>query len=640
MASLAPRCSAIGLALILCASQVIFGRPAGEFPYDRQEVRLTLLLTHLADQASSSDDSAFSVRLQAEAATLLWPRDRASATAIFKRAFQAVSSIDSAGAASTRAEEGPDPIGDSRSEPVKLSPSELAQLRGELINRIARCDSELAESLANSFGWSSAGAAGLSNGYESGSESAGAKRTEVVDGTGSGPPDAVRADAERRELLTAVALQIVERAPERATELGRLSIGNPATTWTATPRSLVPQGLPQLLALLRAQNRDLADVLLAEALARLERSTVCLLSDVHALGSYLVSSIGSETGGATLRPLIARWIKLGLREVAELDQWGRPSTEESDRGMAPALDEGSAAYFVGRELNALAARYQPSRVAEIQVRVGHLVDAQTRGQVIERDVVQSPKPGEIADEAREASSESEQYSLFARAALAWLAEGAVDQALDAVDLIKDGDMRDRVLAQIVRVQVSRGWIEDGARVARRIDDPRARSTTLVRLAGAALSTRDRVRAAQLLSEAEKEALKATVPLDRAEILLTIVDRFSTFDMVAAFEVMSTAVKSINGLLEGKPPWLPASYRAKARRPARLTIDELCTLNFDGAMAMLARADFDGALLLAQQLNCKEASLVAQLAVCRGGLADIRTREAAAGRSNRFAPRTR
>lgn len=54
------------------------------------DVRITLLLAQLADQARLSDDLAFAVRAQSQAATLLWPHDRERSRAIFRQAFQSL----------------------------------------------------------------------------------------------------------------------------------------------------------------------------------------------------------------------------------------------------------------------------------------------------------------------------------------------------------------------------------------------------------------------------------------------------------------------------------------------------------------------------------------------------------------------
>src|SRR5262245_36989254 len=44
-------------------------------PASATDARITSLLLELADQARASDDPAFAVRAQAEAASLLWSRD-------------------------------------------------------------------------------------------------------------------------------------------------------------------------------------------------------------------------------------------------------------------------------------------------------------------------------------------------------------------------------------------------------------------------------------------------------------------------------------------------------------------------------------------------------------------------------------
>jgi hypothetical protein len=133
-----------------------------------------------------------------------------------------------------------------------------------------------------------------------------------------------------------------------------------------------------------------------------------------------------------------------------------------------------------------------------------------------------------------------------------------------------------------------------------------------------------VRAIELLDEAEAEAIKAQPSFVRAQSLLTIVGSFSAVDTVRAFEVMQTAIKSINDI---PAPGDQKQFANDRPQPAAaLKSAELYNLNFESTLAVLAQTDFDRALLLAQQLTIKDASLIAQLAVCRGGLARTPERE--------------
>src|SRR5438876_257257 len=96
--------------------------------------RIVSLLEQLADQARASEDLAFAVRAQSQAATMLWPEDSEQARAIYRRAFQSLK-----GGASSRLSNHVDrsdsttPVESERA----VSATQRGQLRGELLNQIA-----------------------------------------------------------------------------------------------------------------------------------------------------------------------------------------------------------------------------------------------------------------------------------------------------------------------------------------------------------------------------------------------------------------------------------------------------------------------------------------------------------------------
>jgi hypothetical protein len=507
------------------------------------------LLAQIADQARTSEDTAFAVRVQSQAATLMWPMDRERARAVFRRAFQTTSKPDDS--------------------------AERRQLRAELLNQIANRDTELAEEIARTL----ADSPDLSKEPLSRAEAA-------------------ASEAERRELMISVALQIVEREPYRAMALGQLSLA----------LGISPQ-LARLLVLMRTVERGLADLLFSGAVARLERTQAADLADLHTLGSYLVSAINSSSKDAIAKPVVVRFLGLAYRRII-----GRRAAEPGERNAKQ--DEGAAAYFVGRQLSDLFARYMPERRAELDRRIAEVGGVGAADREIDLSGIQSRPPSETAREARLATDDRERDALYARAAFEWLAKGEVNEAQGAASKISDSQMRDRLLAQIARRQSIEGQIEDAVAVAQRIEDDAARVGVLIRLAGAALAARDRARATELLNEAEREAARSEPSLQRVEALLTVVSRFASFDAVRAFEVMQTAVKSLNGIVA---PRQKSHLLAGDQTASSPSSDELYRLDFEGTLSVLARVDFDRALLMAEQLADREASLVAQLAVCRGGM---------------------
>ena len=579
----------------------------------QQDARIPFLLVQLADQARSSDDLAFAVRAQSQAGTLLWPHDRDSARSIYRRAFQSLSPTNT-----LKVTDNTDPAApSSRPSRAGLTLAEKQQLRTELLNQIAARDPELAEELARAVAESldtskdlCSGGAQAANCEQAGRATSQAAADSLSADSLSAPS---QAHAERRELLISVALQVVERDPQRAMALGQLSLALG-----------VSQNFSRLLMLMRAADAGLADLLFSCAVARLEQSQTADLREIHLLGSYLVSSVNSSARQAVSKEVVVKYLNLAFSQVSRRAELA--SKAPYDRASRP--DESAALYFIERQLSDLFAQYLPDRVTHLQRRIAEMNDATPHNQAIDLNALRTSGPVEIAHEAREASDDRERDSLNARAAMAWLAKGEVREAHTSALKISDGQMRDRVLAQIVRRYIAEGQIEYAIAVARCIESDTPRVEALVTLSGAVLASKDRVRATELLNEAEGYSVKARPTPSRAHSLLKIASSFSAFDVVRGFEVMQTAVKAINEASarpeDGKRAQPPEASAANDARQMKL--GELYDSELESTLAVLARADFDRALLLAQQLSGKDTSVVAQIAVCRGALATQTARD--------------
>src|SRR5512144_1505069 len=113
----------------------------------QQNTRIVSLLDQLADQARASDDLAFAVRAQAQAANLLWTQDVDRARSIYKRAFQSLMPSPS-----SKSRDETDRVDASQTPVVRTpSPADKLQLRAELLRQIAARDPQLAEDLARNL---------------------------------------------------------------------------------------------------------------------------------------------------------------------------------------------------------------------------------------------------------------------------------------------------------------------------------------------------------------------------------------------------------------------------------------------------------------------------------------------------------
>lgn len=565
-----------------------------------QNSRITSLLEQLADQSRASENLAFATRAQSQAATLLWPHDPERARSIYRRAFQTLT--DSPGPSNQL-----DRANRSRTfDSVLVSASaQKRQLRGELLNQIAARDPELAEELAR----------GLAESIESSKNVC----DDCLSDSGSlsrvsfGPVAALtREDAERSEMLMSAALQIVERDPQQAMAFAQMSVALG-----------ISSNFARLLTLMRTVDAERADLLFSNAVTRLEHSSRVDLTGVHTLGSYVLAVVNSAAKQPLSRALVVRFLNLAFAQIA-----GRAGSSPRNTSR----DESAALYFIERQLTDLFARYLPDRQAQLQRYVSDQADGGLNDQAIDPGELAVREPGDIARDAIEATNALERDSLYAGAALGWLAQGNVKEAQAAALKISDDRTRDRVLVQIVRRHSSEKRVEDAIGLARRIADAPARADLLVMLSSVLFASKDGARAVELLSEAETASLKTAASIERARSLVKIAGGFSAFDTLRGFEALQSAVKTINDISKQQESSKvePAAASTRATAGQAFTLEELYAASFERTLAALARADFDRALSLAQQLAGEEASVIAQLAVCRGGLVETPPAERSAG----------
>lgn len=557
----------------------------------QQYSRIISLLERLADQARASDDLAFAVRAQSQAATLLWPQAPERARSIYRRAFESIAV--SPAKPDQKSNASGSSINGSQSD---LSAARKRQLRSELLNQIAARDADLAEELARSI-----------------ADKADSTSRDCINGSSGNcglnagePATPPREDAERRELLMSAALQVVEREPQQAMAFAQMSVALG-----------ISSNLARFLTLMRAVDAERADLLFSNAVARLEESSAVDLSEIHTLGSFVVSVVNSASKQTFSKQLVVRFLNLALN---------RTSRDGMNTAAATTSRDESAAYFVGRQLTELVSRYLPERASQLR---RDMIDASAPASDVgmsdsasDSIVLSVRAPADIEREAREATDRAERDTLLARAALEWLAKGEPGQAKEAALGIANETTRDRVLAQVILRCSSEKRIDDALELARRVADTSLRADMVVMLASVALASRDEVRAIELLNEAASYAAKAP-SIERARSLMRIAGGFAAFDDLRAFDMLQSAIKAINETnkrqqdSKDEPPSSALPGRNNGGRI--LALDDLNSASLERTLAALATSDFDRALSLAQQLSVQEASIIAQLAVCKTGL---------------------
>ncbi|HSB10893.1 MAG TPA: hypothetical protein VLM38_15510 [Blastocatellia bacterium] len=610
MAWIVVRSCAASIALALAGNAALGQTPqrrvqTNPTPETLRQYNATIVsrLEQLADQARASENPAFAVRAQAQAAALLWSQNPEQARSIYRRAFESLALNASP---KTTEPAGRPPKSEGAALRPALTTSEKRQLRSELLNQITSHDPELAEELARELADSTELSKGacIDNSSPDCSSAAGGASATLGGPVAHTPREA----AEQRELLMSAALQIVERDPQQAMAFAQLSVALG-----------ISPNLARLLTLLRNADAERADLLFSNALQRVQQSSPADLNDIHTLGTYIVSTVNSPSKKPVSKTLVLRFLNFAVTQVAQ---------SESAPSQRDRRDESATLYFIGRQLADLSARYGTDRLDRVRSYLTDASDGLAYDPPVDPDLLKVKSPGDIAREAREAADETQRDSLYARAAIAWLTDGDVKEAQAAALRVTDVATRDRVLVPVSRRFASEKRIEDAIDVARRVSDVTARADLLVLSSNAAIASGDKARAVELLNEAESCSMKASPSVDRAQALIKTASSFSIIDSVRSFEVLESAVKAINEIIKQGPKDHQADIASRTKSAQPVTLDELCTASFENTLAELARVDFERALILAQQLAGDEAPVIAQLAVLRGGLADMPGSEAA------------
>ncbi len=284
-------------------------------------------------------------------------------------------------------------------------------------------------------------------------------------------------------------------------------------------------------------------------------------------------------------------------------------------------------YLYMQHMLPLFQQYMPEKAALISNRLQQLggnLSTQERNQM---DSYSSLFKGEttVSDLMSKAEQETNQQQkdlLYSRAAQMAIQAGDFEEAFSIIEKIKNESMKSN-LGSSLRIQAVKQALEKGEmgtayRYAKDVSDLFTRADLFGQIAQRLAAKPDLARANEILSAAEKSLDKADNKSDKALALLALSAAAAKIDPPHGFEVLKTAVDTLNRANYDPPP---AAVMSLLRPDSSVYGIEL-----DRSFAPLARADFQRALGLAQSIEKKEMSVLAQLSVCRGVLLKPRQKQ--------------
>jgi len=483
-----------------------------------QQDALELLKT-LARNLKSEPDKLAAAILQAQIADVVWQFDEAFARDVFSWSFEAVS------------RPAPGELGESaRAAYMARQASSIRQV----LTRIGAHDRNQAEALLKSL--------------QEEKESARASS---------------RSNNVNSELLLQIALELAATNPEKALQLGLLSLSG----------TQIPPDFGRLLFAMSNGNKNLADRLFRAALLTLRRNDFVYDGALISLVNYLFSSNGTLQPGAALAD--AQLLANYFVDAAWRQARGHEGT---------SLPEPSAMFYSMVQVRGLpiVSKYAPERFPELQGQMRELASGLTAAQVQRTTLLQATQQQQLTIANRNTYDIDEQIerakkekdpdvrdSLLNSVAHSLMREDS-DRALKVAAMIDAAEVRrdaeNDIYLALVQKLLRAGSYDEARKTARKLDRPELQVNVLIELANKVLSSRDTVLGLELLSESSDVISKADATPDKAIALLSIAQQFSKVDTIRGFETLGNAIKIINQL---KPEEQPVRSVLTKPRPLRI-----------------------------------------------------------------------
>ena len=550
------------LCLALCAfahSQTRRSKPPpGKESLEKRSALLRL--QGIGDKARTLDNSINKTRILLSVADALWEGNESRARQLFTAAFESVDGIKL------------DPKYDQREAMAQKREGRfgpLYHLRSTVLERIARRDLKLAETLRQSYELNMA------------SDS----RAEAVK------------KAEFSQLYLNLAVALAKTRPDEALRLLRLR--------------MTEVDMPLIVALIkvRAENSQLADAAFVEALSRTRANP--LTSDQF--GSFAIYVLPNEEDRFFGRdPLddpsrsvstakFLDYVFNGLTQVAS-----NPADNEIDAARA------DTDYHLLKSMLPLFQRLQPDRVSFVNQRMGVLLALMSPGDANAAEPVPVEKLEDLVRQAEATVGDRKRDVLFMRASNAAVQQDDLEKALSLAERMSDPSER-KIQASLVLYhaavkELQEGKIERAYAFARQIEFLPQRVAVFERLAQTLWADKQSDAAEAKMDELWEWLSKTDNSPTKVDAMLKLTAAVAPHDTVRAFEWLQSTTRFLNNT-DFTPP--PVEFN-RISVEVQITLD---MLDLESSFGPLARADFERAFSIAHSLTKPEVALLAETIVC-------------------------
>lgn len=540
------------------------------------------VLDSLAEQARSIEDEATRIRVEGRIAELLYERDAERARRLFRRTFDEIESLN-----------------ESAVDPAYAPVGARLTLRVELLATLYRVDPVLAGQLSATLD----------------------EDPENYDGGGM----PFESQSDMSATMLRVAQSLVSSDPELAASLARQGIVGG-----------VPVEFAVLLPALGDANRSVADELAGEALRAAGVSGFSLVDVAGALPYVFpeVESYGPRQAGASTRSSDLRrsflvvTLNVTSRYVNGLN--ARSTVKQADDAEPWSIytGEGLAVnYEIAEQIAPLFDAVDPERSGVFRGLTAQIANAMpielrtSIGTSLPKSSVETAES--VAAKAETVTDPRSREDLLGRAATLAADRGDVDLAKSYAARIDDparrSSVRSTVALQAIRTALAERRYDDARKLATEIADIRTRASAYTQIASEMVSSGKRAMATDCLDDAQIALIKddAVMTREKAEALVRVANAYAALDPIRGFDVMRSALDSVNTGLRRVEGASPGPQSAARRNPG--LVFQLGALDPSSGLEVLARTDYFRSMGLAQRLDSKALAVLAQIGVIRGVL---------------------
>ena len=373
----------------------------------------------------------------------------------------------------------------------------------------------------------------------------------------------------RPELLMQIAAQLALTDAEQAMRLGLLALAG----------DRIPEGFGSLLFSVSRNRRDLGDDLFRAAVATLRRNNYVYDIAIIILTNYLFTNRGELLSTAK------------LTDAQLLANYYVDAAWKQSGGDGNPVSTSSASFYTQLELRALpiVSRYAPNRLPELRGQMTRIASGLNAEQRQRTDLVRAMQRDESTLASRNNYSLDEQIeraekeknsqvrdALFLSIANRLMREDE-ERALTIAKKIQDEKMRASTEDDIYLIKIqsqlrSLETIAEARKVSTQFNNQVFRAKILVQLAARVLSHhKDQSQAIELLSEALTAMTKADDIPDKMLAQLQVAEQFAKFDTIRGFEVLGTALATMNRLQAAKQASPSATTKPPLLRIMNLTV---------------------------------------------------------------------